>query len=275
MSLSHVTTSQIAPRLSSGLGNRLFQFAATIKTAEETARTPVIFLPRTSYTEHGNFDLLLDLVSKVGLLETASSWKEFNRESEEPPKTDLLLVQRGYCQDLKFFPDFHHPLLPALPATWLLPPTPAVAIHFRFGDYCQLQHHQVDLSKYYMKAIRRFPPNTSFTLFSDSPVKLRPICDELCKRGILVKIAGALDTRSTLIEIASCAGGAICSNSTFAWWAAFLAWRAGGYSSDYKAFVPAIWMAEGEENHRPRILNTPFTQVLELDGDEKLMSFEY
>ena len=148
--------------------------------------------------------------------------------------------------------------LPSLTST--IPSTQRWAIHFRFGDYQILPHYHIGLGKYYYKTImENIPHNVTICLFSDSPDRLAVIASELEGFGYRVEIYKNNDIIETFKEFASCSAGAICSNSTFAWWAAYFAWRQSG--CDYKAFFPDKWIM----NHDTRLFTLPFTQSVKLD----------
>lgn len=275
--ISNTTHQQrvITTRCTGGIGNRLFQIAAAIKYAEEFNRNPILLLPCLARSEHGNFTLLFELFPEIPLVESAPSWKPIK---DSPKHThDPILVLNGFFQDLKFFPPLTSPLLPRLPSLAPLIKNNNVAIHFRFGDYTILPHHQVNLSSYYMEAIRRFPPLTTFFLFSDSPEKLKAISSELWAKDIPNTIKSTDSVLETFQEIANCSLGFIGSNSTFAWWAAFLAWNSSGRQESYKAYFPDTWMPEGQPNHKPNLFTLPYTVPLSIQGsaDNSLKSFSY
>lgn len=268
----------IAPRMTDGLGNRLFQLTAAISIGETLKRKTVIFLPTYLKTGHGEYDLLFQLCPNIPVLESASTWIQVD-ETLEVPEHAQRIVLKGYFQNTKYFPDFKHTLLPSLPQELLKPFSKKVAVHFRFGDYTFLQHHQLPLQHYYMKAIQKFTKDTEFLLFSDSPEKLQPILEELCKKGYRVSISNSTGVLETLLEMASCSGGFIGANSTFSWWASFLSWKALNFTSDYKAYFPDSWMRSPDQplvgNNKPNLFTLPFTQSLTLEGESKLESFSY
>jgi len=251
----------IAPRLFCGLGNRLFQTVAAIKAAEEMEQEPVFFLPRMGRAEHGNFTTLFTLFPNIKIVETASSWTEL-REEEDGMLPVLnkypLTIISGFFQNTENFPNMSNKYLPTLPL--YLPSTDRWAVHFRFGDYQILPHYHIGLARYYYKIIReKIPNNSKICLFSDSPDKLPKISEELEGLGYSVEIYDNTDSIETFKEFASCSNGAICSNSTFSWWAAYFAWRQNG--DDYKAYFPNRWIL----NHTTRLFTLPFTQSVDID----------
>lgn len=259
----------ISAKLYCGLGNRLFQMMAAIGEAERQNKQPVFFLPRMSGAHHGNFELLKVLFSSVPIIETAPEWEEV--KEGQRPQSDKLVVLTGYFQNTDYFPkgDFYMPSLPLNSLT----EKDSWAVHFRFGDYQKLHHYHVNLSPYYYYIItRKIPKYSNLILFSDSPDRLLPIQKELTDLGYTVEIFDNPDTLETLKAFSACVKGSICSNSTFAWWAAWFTWRR---KTQYKAYFPKQWIV-GRESFN--LFNLPFTQSVNLEeipASPRLLSFSH
>ena len=267
-------SNMITVKLCCGLGNRLFQMMAAIGEAERQGRQPVFFLPRMSGAHHGNFKLLRTLFSSLPILETAPEWEEVKEgEKALSDKKDTLIVLNGYFQNTDYFPEdnFYAPSLPLTPKekdSW--------AIHFRFGDYQKLPHYHVNLSPYYYYTItRKIPKYSTVTLFSDSPDRLSPIQKELTELGYVVEIFDNPDVLETLIAFSACVKGSICSNSTFAWWAAWFAYTRQREPNTYKAYFPKQWIV----GRAPfNLFNLHFTRSINLEeipAEPRLLSFSH
>jgi len=256
----------IASRLCCGLGNRLFQLATAIGLAEKNNTRPILFLPAMQKVEHGNFELIRKLCPSLELVYTEPEWNILKETSDSTVPTDPPIptgptVLHGFFQNTANFPTLSNLYLPRLPLAPSTYPN-TWAVHFRFGDYFLLPHHQIpELNKYYYNAIQtKIPKTSSITLFSDSPERLPAIAGEIRAMGYDTNVYINTDTYETLLEFSRCTAGSICSNSTFSWWAAFLTFQ---NNPEYKAYFPDRWI-RGKSS--PTIFTLPFTQVIKLDN---------
>jgi hypothetical protein len=262
--------------LTNGLGNRFFQIAALIKAAEQTQRKPVLFLPRMSRYEHGNWKYFLQCIPDIEIKESDSHWKEGERE-QLPDRLDGEegYVLKGWFQDEKYFPRLDHPLLPRYPGP-VVKPIHKVAVFFRFGDYCILPHHQQELQRYYGEAISKYEKGTEFILFSDTLEKLVPIQKELEAWGYPNQVCGSKTIESTIRMAMMCRRGFIGANSTFSWWVGWMGWNVHGCPADYKAVYPDKWL-QGQS--AMNLFGFPFTHSIKIDTLDpkgiRLDSFHY
>ena len=105
--------SWVAPNLTDGLGNRLFQMAAALGAAEKWSIKPVFFTPRIAPSVHSDCSVVYQLFSNYNLpkVELANSWKQHIEPPYECWKyTDLpsqapgnQTVLQGYFQSEKYF----------------------------------------------------------------------------------------------------------------------------------------------------------------------------
>jgi hypothetical protein len=250
----------VAPNLSGGIGNRLFQFAAAAGAAERWGRPVVFVLSRCGRSEHGPFENIFKLFPSVPVLESASNWlimKEPPRMYythipvvDTAPSDDNILVV-GYYQSPKYFPhigltidwDRVVPTKEIATAAGLTTEEEqrnTVALHVRLGDYKELPHHQQDLAKYYNQAVSRVPVGSRIHLFSDEPqLCLQWVASGIQGRGLKLTVAAVRMDIESLYEMSLCIGGTITANSTFSWWGAWFAHQRGAPWATY----PSHWGA--------------------------------
>lgn len=108
-------------------------------------------------------------------------------------------------------------------------------IHVRRGDYLKIDHiHYVQPIDYYIRAVATFPPETKFLVFSDDIHWVRSQEFFLDERFEIVE-GNELENLGLMTL---CTAGAVCSNSTFSWWGAFL----GPHGRRSPVVVPARWI---------------------------------
>jgi hypothetical protein len=113
-------------------------------------------------------------------------------------------------------------------------------LHIRRGDYLNNPHiHYIQPLEYYQNAINTLLSKKSIEkiyVFSDDInwVKSVPIFN-----NNLFEIIDSTDELYSLHLMSQCKGGAICANSTFSWWGAFL----GAYSERNPVIVPQKWIS--------------------------------
>jgi hypothetical protein len=117
-------------------------------------------------------------------------------------------------------------------------------LHIRRGDYLKLpDFHYNQPLEYYENATRRLfaeatiIPKRIFVL-SDDPEWVRQ--QKLFTENPVYSIFESTNELETLAFMSLCTNGAICANSTFSWWGAFL----GSYGSRNPVIVPSRWIAE-------------------------------
>lgn len=237
----------VAPHLTSGLGNRLFQYAAAAGAAEKWGHELVFYIPMTDVSPHGAISSIFRMFPDVRIVEEPATVTEYN---EPPrlyyqymplgPKPTANIVIKGARQSPKYFPvkvepDWESALGPSvrkrIEALTGLDPSArhnTYAIHIRLGDYRLLPHHQVDLANYYKRALDKVPEGSRIHVFSDEPntcIRLfKTIAEE---RKLILSMAVTQSDVESLYEMTLCLGGTITANSTFSWWGAWFAHAAG------------------------------------------------
>jgi hypothetical protein len=115
-------------------------------------------------------------------------------------------------------------------------------LHIRRGDYLNLPNfHYIQPLDYYRYCIEQLlqkNPNISrIFVFSDDPSWVHR---HAFFQNPLFKVVDIPNELESLALMSQCTGGAICANSTFSWWGAFL----GAYGNSAPIFVPERWIAE-------------------------------
>ncbi len=246
----------VAPLLTGGLGNRLFQFAAAAGAAETWNRPLVFHMEACGECPHGPIASIFRMYPGVPVLTDGSATSAARIEepprafyqhipietADEPPNPCLI---HGFRQSPLYSPKGLNHLDPdwsaALGGQHICEhlqriarlDTSAergrtVAIHIRLGDYKYLPHHQTDLGPYYARALQGITAGQRLHIFSDEPTVCCRLFDSFAKeRGVEVTVAKGASDVEALYEMSLCRGGTITANSTFSWWGAWFAHRAG------------------------------------------------
>jgi hypothetical protein len=282
-------TAWVAPALTSGLGNRLFQVAAAAGAAERWNRPLVFYMPAVTESPHGRLGTVFDLFPTVPILERGPAEEPFTLQEpprrfyeylgigSAPPHPTRPVLFRGFWQSPRYFPavsmpapDWDRALGGPAVRRWLerdagLAEEGArrrcVALHVRLGDYRKLAHHQQDLGGYYANALGRVPRATRLHLFSDEPELCAATFGSFCRQaGLEFTVARVRSDVESLYELSLCWGGTICANSTFSWWGA---WFAHAACPEHWATMPDKWGAGQPE---PVDLFPQWAQVLPTGG---------
>jgi hypothetical protein len=114
-------------------------------------------------------------------------------------------------------------------------------LHVRRGDYLEHQNiHFIQPISYYYECVEQL------LKMNDNVSKIHVLSDDIewikerkLFKGNIFHIVENLDELQTMLLMSLCKGGAICSNSTFCWWGAFL----GTYEKRNPVFVPKKWIS--------------------------------
>ncbi len=217
----------VAPRLTDGLGNRLFQLAAAMHIATKHNRPLRFYIPRIQPSVHDDCSVIFSLFPDISKIWSTA---QFETLKEDPAKftqyTDFSLpsdpvILEGYFQcakylegitltpDWNFVTDVERNRVPNAESTWW--------IHIRLGDYLKLPHHQCTTEEYWRAALARVPLGAQVLVFSDEPAKALQFLQGLGIRhcNFVLQDVSAMET---LYRMSQCGGGCIGSNSTFSWW---------------------------------------------------------
>jgi hypothetical protein len=230
----------VAPKLSDGLGNRLFQYSCAKQYAYKEGKECVFFLPRCGKADHGSFDAMFCLFPLVRIVDIEASWRELREEDNKlyiysSLETNIQenIVIHGYRQSYKYFedvsiqPDFVNALgktrIDVLTNLYLENKEQLVFLHLRIGDYKFLPHHQIDIKKYYTEAIKLLPKGSTILFFSDE----LNLCDSIIRiikvNGFTVRLCNVTDSVEALYCMSQCLRGSVVGNSTFSYWGSYFA----------------------------------------------------
>ena len=260
-------------KLTGGLGNQMFQFAAGYSIAKK--RNTELNLDLSWFNRrnlHNGFELdnVFDIYSQVNFLNRSFSFKKFNLKDlfikidrtyktfDEPhfqytskitniPEHCYL---RGYWQSEKYFKEFTNEIKSIFTFSRPLNENnnrisqdiinnKSVSIHIRRGDFLlnKNQKHQVDLARYYSDAIyavSKSHTNPKFFIFTDDFDWVSK--NNLVKSNyVFVKINQGKNSFLDM-QLMSLCNVNIIANSSFSWWSAWL-----NNNNDKTIFAPKKW----------------------------------
>lgn len=239
----------IACYLQGGLGNQMFQIAASYNLAAEIGTEAVFFEDvhisphqgRTIERYRKNVLSKVKFLKKEQIKQINSIYKEKKFSYEEIPKADNISLF-GYFQSEKYFEKNKKKIRDLFAEseqtkTYIdekygyIQFEKCTSLHIRRGDYVGLQHiHPVCEKAYYDSAVEKISDNTEqILIFSDDI--------EWCKNNLKYKNITFVSDEdyNDLYLMARCKNN-IIANSSFSWWAAWL-----NNDSDKKIVAPAKW----------------------------------
>jgi len=109
------------------------------------------------------------------------------------------------------------------------PQSDHVAIHVRLGDYDDAFHPRLK-EDYYLRAVKQFPENTEFIVFSDDMGAALHILRDVKNKAYYNH--GTMEDFKAM----KCCKSFIIGNSTYSWWTAWL-----GTHPEKKVIAPENW----------------------------------
>lgn len=219
------------------LGNQMFQIATIVSLAERDGVEASI--PNWAYANmfEGNF-----LTPQIGT-GPYKNWTEPGfHYTEIPAGTNVL---NGYFQSEKYFKEHDSKIRKMFTikkeirdAVYeknknLLDRNNTVAVHLRRGDYLSLpDHHPVMDLNYFMKAMKKFPKDSIFLVFSDDVQWCKDNFPGIGEKFFIIE--GQTDIEDFTM-MTMCDHNCI-ANSSFSWWAAWL-----NNNSDKIVVAPDKW----------------------------------
>ena len=236
------------------LGNQMFQYAATKGLARKHNRdfmiAPNEVFGKYYYTTlRSNLDDCFDLKCQRGISNFPTHEERhyhFDEETfENPPKEDTNLL--GFFQSDKWFKHIDDEIREDFtfkPEIYDVAKNirdsfseETTSIHIRRTDYVTNGNHVSQDMDYYDEALKLVPDNTNVLIFSDEP--------EWCKHqsvfsGDRFLVSEVNDPYIDLCLMTLC-DYHIMANSTFSWWAAYLA-------KTKLAIAPKVWLPDSTHN---------------------------
>lgn len=234
----------ISPILAGGLGNVLFQIAGCYGIVQKIGANffihPQNEMMRTHHSTTNYFNSLL------------SGWKRYfaslspthvvtevklhpiNRVQASP-----VIAIHGYLQNWSYFWDYRTQIIESLVfqtdvASKYEKLDESAFIHVRGGDYVGHPVHHVNLTHYYAEAIKAVNA-PHYYIFTNDPAYLET-------QSWIQELPHTIvheNEVDSLYLMSKCAKGAICANSTFSWWGAFL-------NVDRPITMPSKWFNDPE-----------------------------
>jgi hypothetical protein len=234
----------IACNFNGRLGNNLFQIATIASIANQLGVE--FMVPGLTHAGHRG-DITVDLSIfdykfNIGKLEYPIEYNESSFEYTKIEGTDNLNIS-GFFQSWKYFEDIKDLLLnkyfkPSTEISNILSEyyisENSLGISVRRGDYLMLQHNHCVLSiDYYQNAINKYFQNNidQIYIFSDDI--------EWCKSVFGLDVNYVIDNVGTQLFLMTKMKHLILSNSTFAWWGAYLNQNNGTIIAPSPWFGPA------------------------------------
>jgi hypothetical protein len=256
----------ILPNFTGGLGNQLFVVAAAFSVSSRKGCPLYVGPNPVSQNKHNRYgrDYRDTVFKYIGIHCDepihAEEWKEYIRITPPTGFHPWSVERIAPGSILNSYFQFYPPLKPymreftellrkgisvfqeRLPADMV--PANTAFLHIRRGDY--LEHpniHFLQPMTYYQKALDSLrtlhPEIRKIYVISDDIewVKHTPFI----KENSIFEIFESDDELLTFALMTQCLGGAICANSTYSWWGAYIGAYMGGNSPVY---VPNHWISD-------------------------------
>jgi hypothetical protein len=249
----------ITTKLAGGLGNILFQIAASYGYARKYNRKP-IFYTNTHIPQHKHITSYLDnILRKVDMHVSPidfTVYKEPNFHYNDIPEMTGNVMLDGYFQSEKYFESIKEEIKDLFKIddntkSFLkfkygkLLEGNTCSLHVRRGDYLHLQdYHVVQKLDYYKDCVDKFDKDTRFFVFSDD-IKWCSNAFGSSKR--LVYVDNNLDYQDLYLQ--SQCNHHIIANSSFSWWGAYL-----NNNEEKIIYAPSKWFGPVLKEHNTKDL---------------------
>lgn len=236
----------VSCKLMGGLGNYLFQIAATYAYSLNFSKNFSVDVSDTMVVHKPVSNYLDNIFRKIKFVNNESFSQFFHQSGhhfETIPFFDSNLKLVGHFQSEKYFSDFESQIKNLFEIDYItkkyltqkysnLSKNPNCSVHVRRGDYLNHPHHHPVLKKeYYESIINQFDTDTVFYIFSDD----LNWCKEnfnFIKNKILVQDNADFQD----LYLMSMCDNNIIANSSFSWWGAWL-----NPNVNKKIYAPKNW----------------------------------
>ena len=227
----------VVPKLLGGLGNQLFILAAAMDIAIRSGRI-LIFNGNPGNPHSDEKRKLNDMFPNIPIIHGITidgeyagldySWKNILPYIDDNYTTIYI---SGYNQHPKYIPDGFCNFIDNIPdQTPYVNMSDTAFLHVRRGDYVNLNGiYEINSDLYYTTAIKdllQVNPGVKILILSDDTTWSNIYITELLKNIIPLEQITYLNREYTATEtlkiMANCLGGAICANSSFSWWGAYV-----------------------------------------------------
>jgi hypothetical protein len=257
----------IEVEVTGGLGNQLFKWSNGLRIAQELNATLILNtsfykrLKNTPETSKRIFELnqiqlinetfieikqrgfLYPRLQKIG--ESTKLIQIVNEESLSISERTPYFLVKGNFESFKYLPDrdsVREMFQSGVGRDWLAEhqefvlENQVIAIHIRLGDFLAWPEiYNILPEDYYLEAIkiaRVHFPHSSLWLFTDDEIGAEKLFPTVMIKIDKIIASSDIPPRETL-NLMSKANAIICANSTFSWWASFLA------ESDTVSIIPS------------------------------------
>lgn len=226
------------------LGNQMFQIATAVAVTERDGGK--VFFPKWDYADM--FEGVFIGSDRPGAVK---KWQEPGFHYTEIPTGTTLI--NGYFQSEKYFKDSDSKIRKMFTIKKdikdsiyekhkdLLDRNNVVALHLRRGDYLNFpDHHPVMDLNYFMKAMKKFPKDSVFLVFSDDTQWCKDNFPGIGEKFFVIE--GQTDIEDFTM-MTMCDHNCI-ANSSFSWWAAWL-----NDNPDKIVVAPEKWFGKAYSNY--------------------------
>ena len=232
------------------LGNQMWQIAVADSLA--TNNNDIVSYPNWSYAKFFEHDFSPKPNAKISKI-----WNEPHFHYKEIPYSPNLAI-KGYFQSYKYLNEERVKKLFKFKETLVndlkikhkdLLEKPNCSIHVRRGDYLKYpDHHPVVDLNYIMKAVKEFPKETIFLVFSDDTKWCLENFPVINKKFFIIE--NQTDVEDLICQ--TLCDNNIIANSSYSWWGAYL-----NNNPNNKVIQPIRWFGEAYANYNTNDISPP------------------